>query len=573
MTQTKLKWKIPQKVKGKRLKVKGLPEWFIGLLVNRGLVDEEDIYTYLEPDYSKIVSPESFLNMELAVERVRRVKEAGERVVVYGDYDVDGITSTAIIFETLNKIGVQMVENYIPHREEEGYGLNKEALAEIKSGGATLVIAVDCGITAGELIDSQKGLDIIVIDHHTIDPAKLSKKAINLHPAFKASARTVLAEGDNFSAAGMAFIFALALQKAFPKEFMPGQEKWLLDLVALSTICDIVPLTGQNRLLASFGLKVLNKTKREGLRALMDVSSVESGSADAYSVGFLLGPRLNAAGRLESAQKALELLLSQDKKESRALALELNKMNMDRQLLCERIVEEARVKAEKGDKDAPIQLLSDKNWPRGVVGIVASRISDYYNRPAIIFEDDGELHHGSARSIDGVNIVDLLSETSDYLVKFGGHAKAAGLTVSHEHFLVFQEKLVALVGEKLKEIDLARELLIDTVIEPSEIDDRAMELIAKMEPTGYGNKRPIFMSQEVEITDIMRVGKNKEHLKFKIRRPLTIDQRPPLEAVMFSEPREPKAGIKYDVVFTLKYNVWNNRKNIEARVIDFREAE
>lgn len=566
MTKNPLNWKIAPPCKGQTLA--SIPGWFADILAVRGLTEATEVGDYLTPDYNKIVHPDKFLNMKEAIARVAKAKEKSEGVVVYGDYDVDGITSTALVYEALNKIGVQNVETYIPHREEEGYGLNAEALDEIKSQGASLVIAVDCGITAGALIDTQKNLDFIVIDHHSINKSKLPKKAALLHPS-------LTAEGEEygFAAAGMAFIFALALQKAFPKDFLPGQEKWLLDLVALSTICDIVPLVGQNRLLAYWGLVVLNKTKREGLKSLMDISGVEIGAADAYSAGFLLGPRLNAAGRLESAKKALSLLLTSDKKDAREQAFELNRLNLERQQLCERIVQEARQKVEQnGQAGSPVHLLTDKNWPRGVVGIVASRISDIYNRPTIIFEDDGAFHHGSARSIEGLNITELLSQTSDYLVKYGGHAKAAGLTVSHEHFLVFQERLLALVGNKLKKIDLARELLIDTVIKQEEIDDEAMKLLAKMEPTGYGNKRPVFISKGVTFSDVKRVGKTKEHLKFKIQGPRANDQRPSLEAVAFSESREIHRDLPYDVVFTLKYNVWNNRKTIEARVIDFRES-
>jgi single-stranded-DNA-specific exonuclease len=565
MTKHSLKWNIASKAKG--MEKTDLPQWFVNILANRGLGDEKEVSRYLEPKYADILKPDKFLNVPQAVERIKLAKEKEESVVVYGDYDVDGITSTALVFEVLNKIGVQNVETYIPHREEEGYGLNQEALTEIKAKGVTLVVAVDCGITAGALIDSQKSLDFIVVDHHSLDQDKLPQRAHLLHPSL-----TIDKNEYGMSAAGMAFIFALALQLEFPGEFLPGQEKWLLDLVALSTVCDIIPLTDQNRLLAYWGLVVLNKTKREGLKALMNVSGVEIGAADAYSAGFLLGPRINAAGRLESAKKALQLLLTTDKKEARELATDLNRLNQERQLLCERIVTEARRKVEEGGQaEAPIHILTDKNWPRGVVGIVASRITDYYNRPSIIFEDDGELHHGSARSIDGVNITELLSETSDFLVKFGGHARAAGLTVTHEHFLVLRDKLLALVGNKLKKMDLSRELVIDTVIKSEEINDEAMVLLAKMEPTGYGNKRPVFMSKGVYFTEAKRVGKTKEHLKFSILPPHPSNL-PPLPAVAFSESREVHRDLPYDVVFTLKYNVWNNRKTIEARVIDFRES-
>jgi single-stranded-DNA-specific exonuclease len=566
MPKIPLKWKSPKKVRGEGFEIKGYPDWFLDILVNRSIDTNDKIDDFLNPNYEKIVSPKKFLNIDAAVERIVKAKETKEKVVIYGDYDVDGITATAVAYEMLNKIGVQNVETYIPHREEEGYGLNADALASIRKSGVTLVIAVDCGITSRDLINAEKKLDFIVVDHHTIATDKLPKRGILLHPSL-----TKKGEEFGLSAAGMAFILALALQQRLPKEFGLGQEKWLLDLVALSTICDIMPLTDTNRLLAHFGLLVLNKTKREGLRALLNISGVELGKADAYSAGFLLGPRLNAAGRLESAQKALDLLLTKDAQEARKLAVDLNRLNTERQLLCERIVEEARQAVESGDGHETINLLSNKNWPRGVAGIVASRITDYYNRPAIIFEDDGENHHGSARSIEGVNIIELLTEVSDYVVKFGGHAKAAGLTVSHEHFVLFKEKLISLTGEKLKQVELSQELMIEAEIKPEEINDQAMELLSKMEPTGFGNKRPVLMIAGAKVGEIKRVGKGKEHLKFNIL-PLTPHLSPQtssLPAVAFSEEREVVEGKKHDFALTLKYNEWNNRRTIEARIIDF----
>lgn len=565
MTKTQVKWKLPELVTSHESLGTRYPDWFLNILANRGIDNAEKIEGYLNPRYEDIVKTDDFLNIKEAVERLRKAKIAGEKVTVYGDYDVDGITATAIVYEFLNKIGVQNIETYIPHREEEGYGLNREALKEIAKNGTTLIISVDCGITSGSLIDAQNGLDFIVVDHHTIDSEKLPKGAILLHPSL-----TKTGEEHHFSAAGMAFIYAKAVQRAFPAEIMPGQEKWLLDLVALSTVCDIVPLTGTNRLLVHFGLMVLNRTKREGLKALMEIAGVEIGTADAYTAGFLLGPRLNAAGRLESAQTALKLILTKEKKEARELAYELNRLNSERQLLCQRIVDEARQQVEDTDTDAPVHLLSDKNWPRGVVGIVASRITDYYNRPAIVFEDDGEFHHGSARSIEGLNITELLSEVSDYVVKYGGHAKAAGLTVSHPHFVFFKERLSELIGERLKEVELSRELAIDAEIKEEEIDDTAMELLNRMEPTGFGNKKPVLMILAAEIGDVKRVGKGKEHLKFNLK--VKADSPKVLSAVAFSEPRELEPGAKYDLAFTLKYNIWNNRRSIDLRVIDFREV-
>lgn len=350
MGQTTKKWKVLSS--GKEKAILGLPKWLISVLSNRGLKSEQKISSYLEPKYEDLADSKTFLNVTDAVKRIAEAKEKQEKIVVYGDYDVDGITATALMFEVLSKIGIQKIETYIPHREEEGYGLNQKALDEIITGGANLIITVDCGISSDELIAGAKAknVDVIVCDHHEIDAKRLPKDAIILHP------NLVLKGTDpsNLSACGMAFFLAKALQKEFPEEFPQGQEKWLLDLVALATICDVVPLVGQNRILAKFGLKVLEKTKRVGIQELMRVSGVKPEEVSSYAVGFLLGPRLNAAGRLEHAKKALELLLTKDKNQAILIASDLNKLNAERQQMCDKILDEAKAEIESVAKNHPL---------------------------------------------------------------------------------------------------------------------------------------------------------------------------------------------------------------------------
>ncbi|MDD3480989.1 MAG: single-stranded-DNA-specific exonuclease RecJ [Patescibacteria group bacterium] len=546
---------------GNREPILDLPKWFLSILANRGSKDKKAIEDYLEPKYEDLVSYDNFLGIIEAVTRLHKAKDNNEKIVIYGDYDVDGICSVAIISETLNTIGVQNIETYIPHRTDEGYGLNEEALKEIVKNKGDLVIAVDCGITSRELIDEEKNLDFIVIDHHEVDKKKLPQKSINIHPA-------LTKDGGNYelSAGGMAFIVARAVQAEFPEEIPENQEKWLLDLAALSTICDVMPLTGNNRIIAKYGLMVLSKTKRVGLTELMKMASIDKGEVSAYDVGFVIGPRLNAAGRLEHAKNALELLLTKEETKAKEIAKELSRLNSERQDLCNRIIEEARAEIEKGDKKAEMFLLSSRNWPRGVVGIVAGRLAESYARPVIVFEDDGKEMHGSARSVGDFDITATLTECEDCLLSFGGHAKAAGVKVASEHFVAFSDKILQIAKDKIKLEELKKEIEIDTKIEKTDINDETMNHILKMEPFGYGNHQPIFLFPGATVSNINRVGKDKGHLKFKI----DIDKEK-IGGIAFREEREMKEG-EYDLVLNLKYNIWNGNKSIEARVIDFRES-
>lgn len=563
MEQMSKKWKILPGFKGDNKK-HDIPEWLLDILANRGIKTDKEIKGYLEPNYESLLPFDSFLNMKDAVDRIKVAKEKNEKIVVYGDYDVDGICSTALVFEILSKIGIQNIETYIPHREDEGYGLNVEAIDELAKEGAKLIVAVDCGITAKEQIAHAKGkdIDVIVCDHHEIDKDKLPKDAILVHPA-------MVKKGINHEplcACGMAFFLARAIQDEFKVEYPLGQEKWLLDLVALATICDVVPLIGQNRILAKYGLQVIEKTKRVGITELMKASGVRPDEVSSYAVGFLLGPRINAAGRLEHAKKALELLLTRDAKRATEIAGDLSKLNIERQKMCDKILTEAKGEIESSDKkEHEIYLLSNKNWPRGVVGIIASKLSDSYSRPVIVFEDDGETLHGSARSIESFDITNALSECEEHIVKFGGHARAAGLTVANDKFVLFSDMLLKVAKGKIKKEDLRPEIYIDTKIDEKDISDEMIETISAMEPFGFGNHNPTFLIEGTSIESAKKVGAGGEHLKFVLAGS-------GIAAIFFGTKMEISPKSKYDIVLSLRYNFWNQRKSIEARVIDLKEA-
>lgn len=558
MTNFDGNWKIQEGWVGKKPAL-SFPDWFFNLMANRGLKSEQEIYSFLKPKYEELLSPWSFSGMTEVVGRLQAAKQNNEKVLVYGDYDVDGITATALMSETLNKIGIQN-ETYIPHREEEGYGLNKEAITEIKKNGASLILTVDCGITSKDLIDESK-IDFIVCDHHEINQEKLPKKAIILHPEL------VLKEGraQKLAGCGMAFFLAKALVESFPEKISPGWEKWLLDLVALATICDVVPLTDQNRVLAKWGLLVLSKTRRPGLLALMKFAGVKPEEISTYAAGFLLGPRLNAAGRMEHAKKGLELLLTNDQSRAYQIARELNDLNKERQKLCADILAAAHKQIQEKKKPAEkVIVVAAKDWPRGVVGIIASRLTEAYQCPSIVFEDDGKELHGSARSVDGFDITAALNACSGVLTKFGGHPKAAGLSLPSKNLKAFETAIQSYAEKVLSGQEKTKILEIESIFEPGDINNEALDLLEKMEPFGFGNKTPVFAAREALVSDACYVGEKKNHLRFRLGAGKH-------NAIMFNTDQKVGEG-NYDLAFTLKYNHWNNSKKIEVRVLEIGEG-
>jgi single-stranded-DNA-specific exonuclease len=552
MTKQSSNWKILPKAKKPGSKY---PSWFYDVLAGRGVKTESEISDFLDPKYEDLYPSSAFLGTTSAAERVSRALLEQEKIAIYGDYDVDGTTSTALMIDVLSRVGAKDVVHHIPHRDNEGYGLNQAAINDLKDQGVSLIIAVDCGITSTEIIDSKDfvEVDFIVCDHHIIKKELLPKRAIIVHPELVGAGY----KAQKLSACGMAFFLAKAIQEKVSGSFSAGQEKWLLDLVALSTICDIVPLVEQNRILAKYGLLVLSKTKRPGIIELCKVSSVPLEQIGSYHVGFILGPRINAAGRIEHANLALDLLLEKDTAKAARYARSLSELNSERQKLCTRIIAEAIAEIESSDKkEHEIFLLSDKNWPKGVVGIVASRINDTYTRPVIVFEEgDGEFH-GSARSVDGFDITDALDKCGDLVSKFGGHAKAAGLTVNADRFIAFSDKIVEIVKGSIKTEQLKPTLTIDAAIDVKEITQDTLTLLSRMEPYGFGNREPVFVSKNVSITGSRMIGQKNEHLKYSV-------DGTSLTGIMFNSTEAVTDATHYDIVFNIKENNWKGRVNID----------
>jgi len=544
---------------------------FIRLLASRGISTEAQAQDFIHPKYTNLSDPFDLPDMDKAVETIMTAVGAKQKIAIYGDYDVDGVTATTLLSDFFRQIDVD-VTGYIPSRVDEGYGLNIEAVTGLANKGIKLIITVDCGSTSIDVIEAANklGVTIVVTDHHVM---KESKGKVHVpEAAAVVNPKRLAPESPLYELAGVgvAFYLVRALQTRVIEKFALGQEKWLLDLVALGTICDVVPLVGENRILAKYGLSVLARSRRVGIRALAEVAEVSLEFVDSYKVGFLIGPRLNAAGRIEHAQSALSLLLTTDEAEAKTLALALNELNLHRQELTESIVAEAREMIIANKQPQNIYLLSGKGWPAGVVGIVASRLADEFNRPMLIMEDLGNELKGSARSIKNFNIIEALTECGDLFTRFGGHAFAAGFSLDKDKFILLNNKLIEITGKQITEKDLEPEINIDLTIKNKNIDQQFIEELALLEPYGRENNKPLFLIEKASIIDARLVGTPATHLKLKIQQGPAL-----LSGIAFGygETLDVLPGDIYDFVVTLEINEWNNRKTPEFRLIDLTKTE
>lgn len=561
---------------------KDYPKPIVQILYNRGIFDlhlqgagektpwrcKEIIENFLNPDYkASLHDPFLLKDMDKAVERILKAVKDKEKICVYGDYDVDGVTSTAIVSIVLDKLGVDFL-SYIPSRHSEGYGMNQEAIDELGEKRIKLIITVDCGVRSFDEVEyaKGKGIDVIVTDHHD-----LSKQEEDLLPQAVAVINPKRLDCDypfkELAGAGVAFKLACALLVKGENlgEFSKGWEKWLLDLVALGTVCDVVPLQGENRVLVKYGLKVIEKTKRAGLKALINSAGITGKNISAHNLGFHLGPRLNASGRMEHANLSLELLLTEDTVDAERMATNLSKLNKERQDITSRILGEVEALL-KDQLDKKVHLLRSKDWPSGIVGIVASRLVESCGRPVLLMEEGESESKGSARSIDGFDITKALEGCKDILVKFGGHKRAAGFTVKNEHFLLLEEKLLEIADGVIKETDLISEIQVDLEISPEKLDSKFRETLLLMEPFGHGNEKPIFLMKNVEAINPTLVGQEKNHLKLKIG-----DKDSVISGIAFNFSESIKNGQKIDVVCFLNENEWNGKVNLEARILDIKQ--
>lgn len=540
-------------------------------LLNRGLDDQKEIEAFLSPTLKRLADPFLLPNMRAAVDRLWRAREAGEPVLIFGDYDVDGVTSTTLLTVFLRELGWS-VECYLPHRMDEGYGLSPEAvencLARHKVG---VLLAVDCGSTAVEAIDDlgKRGVDVVVLDHHQVsDPAPEATALVNpqLHEG----------EGPDFQelcSAGLAFKLAHALVKDGRERGIPEAEacdiRPLLDLVALGTVADLVPLAGENRILVPAGLKRLETTRRPGLLALKAVAQVEA-PIEAYHVGFQLGPRLNAAGRMENAEIALKLLLASDLAEAEPLAQELEAHNRERQQVDRSIAEQvtgavrAKFDAERDFVIVEGQML----WHIGVVGIVASRVLREFYRPTIVLGGEGGAWRGSGRSIEGFDLAAALRECDDLLIRHGGHAMAAGLTIAPANVDAFRERLNTIARNRIPPDLLQPELRLDAELALGDLTLERIEELGRIEPTGQGNEPVQLAVREVVLAEEpRRLGKDRQHVKL-----IVTDGRTKLEALWWNAGNKPMPAGPFDIAFRPKINEFRGRRTPQLNMLAWRDS-
>lgn len=538
------------------------------LLYSKGLTTEERIQSFVAPNYDKDNhDPFLFLDMEKVVERIRNAKENKEIIAIFGDYDADGITSSAIIKATLDDLGIESFV-YIPDKKTEGYSMNSAAVEKFHEKGAKLIITVDCGITSIAEVQKAKelGIDVIITDHHHVPNvvpgslAIINPHAPNCPYPFK-----------ELAGVGVAFKVVQAIYKKLMPEKLE-QTKWMLDLVAIGTIADCVSLTGENRLFVKYGLIVLSKTRRTGLKELFTVGRIlidEHNIPDTKKVSFYIAPRINAAGRINHANLAYNLVVENNVAIARDYALELEANNTQRQRMTETVVEEVKVSAENMYKDKKFIFAIGEHFPIGVVGLVAGKIAQQFNKPTAIFQKSENESKGSFRSIPQINIIETLGKCQDLLVRFGGHSQAAGATVANDKLEQFYEKMNALISEQLEGIDLSEEIMVDGEVKAEEIDFNLVDSLEKLRPFGEGNSEPIFMLKNLIVQEKRTVGNGEKHIKLYLA---PSDGCPKIfEAISFNGYEKfsfVKTGDKIDILCNIQKDEWNGNKKIQLTLLD-----
>jgi len=561
------KWKVKELDDDVLPELPEYPPLIVRLLALRGITQGADIEDFLNPEYEQLLDPFLFKDMQKAVDRIMLAVEKKERVAIYADYDADAITACSVVYQMLKKLGLEAT-TYIPDRFTEGYGMNVEAIRKLSEDKVNLIITVDCGINAVEEATAcvEAGIDLIITDHHEVTGPLPQALAI-INPKNPEDSYPY----QYLTGVGVAYKVAQALfsGKSEGGREQQGWEKWLLDLVAIGTVADCQSLTGENRVLVSYGLKVLAKTRWPGLKALLEVAELKDQNYDSFTLGFILGPRINAAGRIQHADSAFKLLVADNADTAKKLAIELNDLNKRRQVLTEQILSEARAQAEI-QADKKVIIVSGSDWPKGVVGLIAGRLTEEYNRPSLVISVDGEgVGTGSARSTDDFDIVAGLGFAKEVLLRYGGHTQAAGFSVLQTNIEPLRGKLMEF-AESINFSLAEATINIDTNVVPEDITWDTINMIEKLSPFGIGNPKPKLSGHGFKVLDYKLVGAGK-HLKLTLGfGDLT------LAAIAFSQgfhAGRVQTGTVVDAVFELGSNEWNGRKDMQLRVIDLKVVE
>jgi single-stranded-DNA-specific exonuclease len=533
------------------------------LLYNRGIKSEKEIEKFLNPDWEKdLYDPYLMKGMKEAVSRVKKAIKNKEKVAIFGHFDVDGVVATSLLYIVFKKMGLSVLP-YIPARQE-GYGITEDGIHQLVKEKVNLIISVDTGISSHKEIElaNRLGIDVVITDHHEV-PKKLPKASAILNPKQKNCSYPF----KELAGTGIAFKLVSALSLSFSSLLPQSYLKWLMDLVALGTICDVVPLLDENRLFAKFGLIVLNKTRRIGLQKIYQVAQLKPDSIDPYTVSFVIGPRLNAPGRMDHANASFFLLTAKEPEKAEELAKMLDNYNRQRQAILEKAVEEAKTEVlEKNLLDHKLILIGKREWHSGIIGLIAAKLVEEYGRPALVLQIGEEISRGSARSIDAFHITESLSNLKECLIKFGGHKRAAGFSVLTKRIEELKNKLRTLAEEKLTEEDVIPFLKIEAKIDPKEINWELWSQLEKFEPTGFGNPRPVFLAEKVRVEKIRTVGNHAQHLKMSLCG---------LDAIYFGAGSLSSSIFPSDIidlVFQITVDEWQNERKLTLKVIDLRKS-
>jgi single-stranded-DNA-specific exonuclease len=542
------------------------------LLKNRG-IEKDQSAAFLSPDWDRdIHDPALFTAMDAAVARTFDAMEKGEKIVIHGDYDADGISGTTLVFGILKEIADKLqytldVKPFLPDRERDGYGVAMHTIERFGKEGVRHVITVDCGIANADELDRahELGISVVVCDHHQLGE-RLPEHAMIIHP---------LAPGESYPnkklcGTGVAFKFGTSLLNEARKrgaDFPVGYEKWYLDLVAIATVTDVMPLQGENRVLEHFGLLVLNKTQRPGLKELIQMAGCNLGGIDTQSIGFRIGPRINAAGRIGSAETAFRALSAKTGKEATDYAAELEMLNRQRQRISEASYEEAHKIVHASGKKAPIHVVWQETWNPGIVGLIAGKIVSEFGVPAFALTRVGDKFVGSGRSIGGLHLVEAMRSCGDIFIKAGGHPQACGLSLKEDQLEVFKEKVTEFAREYFDGDAPAPELRVDTVLPINKINWTMHAEMSRLAPFGEGNPRPVFIAKDVAVDGAVTMGKTNKHLRLALK-----DATGKVwKAVGFgfgAWAEKLDNGDLVDIVYEIDINEWNGSRTLQIRLID-----
>ena len=554
------RWRIAQPTTPSDIqRLSDLPPLVAGLLYNRGLRTAGEAREFLDVDDSLLEDPSTLPDIGRAVERLTAARDRGETVAVYGDFDADGVTGTALLVRALVRYGIHPVP-YIPHRVDEGHGLNDQAVQQLHQEGVGLIVTVDCGVMdIGPIaLGRTLGVDTIVTDHHSVN-GPLPEAAAIINPHAPGSTYAF----HDLTGVGMALkLSQLLLEPAYRDRWADG----LLELAAIGTITDMAPLVHENRYIVHWGLRQLRRTTNLGLQALIRSAGAEPSSLSAESIGFALGPRLNAVGRLGHAMAAYELLMAEEPARAESLAADLEQQNDQRRQLTEETLHACRWQVLQAGELDGIILVGSPEYNPGVVGLTAGRLADEFGLPAAVYALDGELVRASCRGGPNFHWAQALASCQDLLLRHGGHAQAAGFTCHVDNVPELRERLTAIADERLGGRRESRDGYIDAEVEPRQLMGPTFQALRRMEPFGIGNPAPVFLTRGVEVENVRTMGSDGQHLRLRLRSGGAV-----WDAVAFRQAWQPGTS-RADIAFTLDVDQWNGTSRLHLTVQDYAPA-